>query len=88
MRTSKDEYKLPDGTIAALSQDQAPPEGAVVWNGYDYRNQYWVREGARDTRTLEELRAAVENKKSKVCNGCGYAIDQEGFCTAPLSVAD
>ena len=65
MRTSKDVYKLPDGTIVALSQDQAPPEGSVIWNGYDYRNQYWVLDGKRDTRTLEELRATL-----KFCYKC------------------
>ena len=57
-RTSKDEWKLPDGSILALTQDQEPPAGAIVWNGYDYEKQEWVFEGKKDTRTLEEIRAA------------------------------
>ncbi len=55
MRTSKDEYRLPNGEIIALSQMEQPPEDAKIWNGYDYKNQHWVYKGNKDTRTLEEL---------------------------------
>ena len=55
MRTSKDEWRYPDGSIVALSQDQTPPDGATVWNGYDYRRQMWIHNGKHDTRTLAEL---------------------------------
>ncbi|MCX6724220.1 MAG: hypothetical protein NT155_03575 [Candidatus Staskawiczbacteria bacterium] len=58
MRTSNDEYILPDGKIISLGQDQQPPKEARIWNGYDYQNQYWVYQGKRDTRTLTELRAS------------------------------
>ena len=58
MRTSNDEYILPDGKIISLGQDQKPPQEAKIWNGYDYQNQYWVYQGKRDTRTLAELRAS------------------------------
>ena len=59
MRTSKDEYKMPNGEIVAISQIEQPPEGARIWNGYDYINQCWIFNGERDTRTLEELKAAM-----------------------------
>jgi len=61
MRTSKDEYKLSSGEIIALSQNEQPPENAKIWNGYDYKNQYWVYQGKKDTRTLEELRKTIES---------------------------
>lgn len=43
-RVSSDQYKMVDGV-------------RVLWNGYDYEKQFWVFEGKRDTRTLEELQA-------------------------------
>jgi hypothetical protein len=52
MRTSNDEYKTKEGDIISISQDTIPPEGAIVWNGYDYKNQMWVFEGKKDTRTI------------------------------------
>lgn len=33
-RTSSDQYKIIDGV-------------KVLWNGYDYENQHWVREGKK-----------------------------------------
>lgn len=59
MRTSKDEYILEDGTIVSISQMERPPQGARIYNGYDYEKQYWVFKGERDTRTLEELKASL-----------------------------
>lgn len=59
MRTSKDQYKLPSGEIVSISQMERPPQGAVIWNGYDYQNQVWVFQGKKDTRTLEELKASI-----------------------------
>lgn len=59
MRTSTDEYITKDGKIVAVSQDELPPEGSRIWNGYDYKNQYWVFHGERDTRTIEELRQSL-----------------------------
>ena len=41
-RISSDEYRTIEGK-------------RILWNGYDYERQYWVFEGNRDTRTLEEL---------------------------------
>ncbi len=55
MRTSRDIYKLPSGVLVAISCDTKPPEGATIYMGYDYINQYWVYKGKRDTRTIEEL---------------------------------
>ena len=59
MRTSKDEYKTKEGNIIAVSQDVKPPEGSKIWNGYDYKNQYWVYQGEKDKRTLKELYQAI-----------------------------
>jgi hypothetical protein len=61
MRTSNDEYKTKEGDIISISQDTIPPEGAIVWNGYDYKNQMWVFEGKKDTRTIEELKLSLNN---------------------------
>lgn len=59
MRTSNDEYKEIDGE-------------RVLWNVYDYKNQYWVHEGKRDTRTLEELQASIKRTyKGNRCPDCG-----------------
>jgi hypothetical protein len=61
MRTSKDEYLTLDGRFIMVSQNDKPPHGAKIWNGYDYTNQYWVFNGQRDVRTLEELQQAITN---------------------------
>lgn len=45
MRTSNDEYKLRDGTIISIDQMTEPPQGATIYNGYDYIRQCWVKEG-------------------------------------------
>ena len=58
MRTSKDIWKLQSGELIALSQNEAPPEGATVYSGYDYQKQQWMYEGKVDTRTLAELKAS------------------------------
>jgi hypothetical protein len=58
MRTSKDEYILPNGKIIAISQSERPPQEAKIYNGYDYINQKWIYKGKPDTRTLEELKLA------------------------------
>ena len=47
MRTSKDIYKTINGK-------------KILWKGYDYKNQYWVFEGKKDIRTLEEIRKAIK----------------------------
>ena len=60
MRTSKDIYKLVNGKLMAFSQDVYPPVGAKIWTGYDYKNQYWIYEGKKDTRHLKELRASIK----------------------------
>ena len=52
MRTSNDQYKMPNGKIVFIDQMTPPPTGAVIWNGYDYDKQIWVFEGKPDTRTL------------------------------------
>lgn len=76
-RTSKDEWKLPGGEIVALSQDEMPPAGEIVWNGYDYEKQEWVYNGKKDTRSIEELRAAFRAKR-RTCPACGQAtLDPE-----------
>lgn len=59
MRTSNDIYKLLDGTFVSIDQMTEPPQGAVIWKGYDYTNQYWVHNGQKDTRTLEQLSDAI-----------------------------
>lgn len=58
-RTSNDQYKLVTGEIIELNQMQEVPQGAILWNGYDYEKQYWVYNGERDTRTLEELQSSL-----------------------------
>ena len=58
MRTSKDIYKLPNSELVAINQMTEPPQNAVIWRGYDYNKQYWVFDGKKDTRTLEQLKNA------------------------------
>ena len=60
MRTSKDQYKMSNGTIVSIPQSELPPRNAKIWNGYDYVNQYWIHNGKRDNRTLAELRASAK----------------------------
>ena len=61
-RISKDHYKMPDGKDIFVSGGETPPEGATLWNGYDYIKQQWIFKGKRDTRTLEQLRKMVSNQ--------------------------
>ena len=88
MRKSGDEYKLPNGEIVGVSLSEKPPQGARIWNGYDYENQYWVYNGVRDTRTLEELRAAIEAKRGFMdeCNeddiSCSIHTNHGNKCPA------
>lgn len=63
-RTSCNQYRLPSGVIVNDQNDPAiideiVKDGGVLWNGYDYEAQHWVHQGAKDTRTLEELRASL-----------------------------
>ena len=60
MRTSQDEYIFVDGTIVSISQDKEPPKGAKIYNGYDYKKQYWVYKGKKDIRTIEELKKELK----------------------------
>jgi len=77
MRTSKDEYVLLTGEIVAVSQSEQPPQGARIWNGYDYQKQFWVHEGERDTRTLEELRATLPTEaKALAMSDIGLTEDE------------
>jgi hypothetical protein len=64
MRTSCDQY-MHEGQIINVSPSDEAPEGSTLWNGYDYTKQYWVFEGKRDTRTLEELQATLKNGTDK-----------------------
>jgi hypothetical protein len=52
MRTSKDVFKTKDDRFIAVSQDEKPPVGSKIWNGYDYKNQCWVREGLKIPENL------------------------------------
>ena len=61
MRTSHDIYKLIDGTLVALDQMTAPPEGATLWNGYNYDKQKWWYQGQEDTRTIEQMKQDTRN---------------------------
>ena len=53
MRFSIDQWKLKDGSIIIAFK---APRNAVFWTGYDYKNQYWVFEGKKDTRTIKEIK--------------------------------
>ena len=91
MRISKDEYKLSSGEIIALSQDEQPPQGAQIWNGYDYHNQYWVFNGQRDTRTLEELQQALnqltkDKRQKKIISF--YAHDYRDIAMVEIDLAE
>lgn len=55
MRTSCDQYKTVEGNIINVFDLDSLPDGAILWNGYDYDNQYWVYNGSRDIRSVEEL---------------------------------
>lgn len=57
-RTLNDVYKLANGQLIEVGQNEQAPPLAKLWHGYDYNNQYWVYEGEKDTRTLEELQAS------------------------------
>ena len=70
MRTSKDQYKTKKGNIIAVSQNEKAPEGSKIWNGYDYKNQYWVYQGKKDERTLVEIRMTT-NEPIVICFRCG-----------------
>lgn len=59
MRTSCDQYKTIDGNIINVGGMDLPPEGSTLWNGFDYDNQYWVYNGQKDTRTMEELQTEL-----------------------------
>lgn len=62
MRTSRDEYINPLGRLIMLHNNSHQSTEFIkehklkLYNGYDYENQYWVHNGKRDTRTLEELK--------------------------------
>ena len=70
MRTSNDVWKLADGTLVSFNQDTQPPEGASVYDGYDYKEQCWIHRGARDTRPIEVLKRAMQMGKCEcaICN--------------------
>jgi len=57
MRFSIDQYRFKNGLIVNAFKT---PKGAILWNGYDYKNQCWVFEGKEDTRTLYEIRKSRE----------------------------
>lgn len=59
MRISKDLYKLENGVIVSVGQNETAPINSKLWCGYDYVAQLWVFEGKKDTRTLEELKASI-----------------------------
>lgn len=59
MRTSNDIYKTKEGQLIEVDQMTEPPTGSIIWQGYDYTNQYWVFKGKKDTRTLEELKKSI-----------------------------
>lgn len=63
MRTSCDQYRLPNGIIvnctSAAIEAEIKKDGGTLWNGFDYKAQQWVYHGQKDTRTLEELQARI-----------------------------
>jgi len=65
MRTSNDIYRKKDGSFISINQNTEPPKDAVIWNGYDYQNQYWVFNGEKDNRTLKDLKL-INIKKIKI----------------------
>ena len=46
-RVSGDQYKLPNGELVNTQPGDKPSEDAILWNGYDYNNQHWVKEGKK-----------------------------------------
>lgn len=45
-RESGQQYKMQDGSLRVLCCATVNvPDGAVLWNGYDYIKQQWVEEG-------------------------------------------
>ena len=60
MRTSSDIYILPSGTLVSLNQMQTPPSNAKLYQGFNYAKQIWIRNGAEDKRTLEELKEDIK----------------------------
>lgn len=66
MRTSNDEYKLPNGEIVSINQMTKPPQGAIIQNGYDYEKQCWIHNGRKDTRTPKQLQASIDRSMSSL----------------------
>lgn len=56
---SKDEYKTIDGQSVFIGGYDDIPEGATLWNGFNYNAQKWIYNGKPDTRTLEELQQSI-----------------------------
>lgn len=69
-RVSCDQYKTPAGELVNITSralaDTAYRQKWQLWNGYDYVRQEWVHEGKKDTRTLEELRAAMGDTRKPI----------------------
>lgn len=76
MRTSKDQYKTIDGAIIEVGCNEQPPEGATIWNGYDYQKQCWIFEGQKDERSLEQLQAINESAREQAKQ---FAISDAGL---------
>ena len=45
MRTSRDQWKLPNGELVVTQPGDKPDDDAVLVNGYDYEEQHWVIDG-------------------------------------------
>ena len=63
MRTSNDIYKTSAGELIELDQMTRIPDGAIIWQGFDYERQIWIYNGVEDKRTLEELQAEIKKAK-------------------------
>ena len=69
-RLSGDQWKFPDGSLIAVEPGMAV-KGVVLWNGYDYDNQFWVRHGRPVHHALCGKSTDVHGRPwNGECNAC------------------
>ena len=55
MRLSGQIYKTKENKLIGRGLEEAQ-KGETLYIGYNYKDQYWVFKGEKDTRTLEEIK--------------------------------
>lgn len=78
-RTSGDTWIYPDGrTVTVQPGEQV--EGAKLYNGYDYENQFWVNEGEPVHHALcGKTTDALGRPWDGICAVCEYLKSNNGL---------